>query len=79
MVVQQASQPVTNNSPFADLATNHYCAPANSHRVFRFNRATLLSQKPRHRRGFTQSHQRSVEALTPAMQMIKTAVAAQAH
>jgi hypothetical protein len=79
MVVQQASQPITNDSPFADLAANHDSASTNSHLAVAFHWATFPTQKPRHRRGLTQGHQRSMEALTPAMQMIETAVTAQSH
>jgi hypothetical protein len=79
MVVQKASQPITNHCPFADLATNHDGATANSCFAIPFNRTAFPTQKLRHRRSFPQRHQRSVETLTPPMQMIETAVTSQSH
>jgi hypothetical protein len=41
VVVQQASQPITNDSPFTDLATDHHSAATNYGLAFAFHWATF--------------------------------------
>jgi hypothetical protein len=79
VVMQQASKPIADDGPFADLATDDHSASTHRRCSLFLGRATIPTQKLRHRRGFTQGHQRAVEELTPAMQMIETAVTAQSH
>jgi hypothetical protein len=79
MIMKAASESITDHCPFADLTANNNGTTANGQCFLTFKRSAIRAKKPRHRRSFTESHQRSMEALSFLMQMIKTAVSTQSH